>query len=204
MANQTILREMSENVVGIGGFLIIIVVATEAITRQSGHLIVHMAFGAENRAVRTVQRKSTGGNMIECSALPTRFVVAFSAFGWETERNVIGQLCCLEIRFVTGETFAWRSGKLFGVTCRAFGGFVGAAQFKNRVIKSHILIPGDCRGLVAIFAVQRKSSLLVIWIDRFVKFRDVAGKTGACGTGKFVALFADVAALAIRNCMSTG
>lgn len=165
------------HVVGIGGALVILLVAGIAGCRRSYELIINVATGAGHGGVRAGQGEA-GQVVVKAGRHPRRGGMAHLALLREAGGRVIGIVGVLEIlqvarnaqRAEVGELPADVAGLALQCGMRA-----GEGETAQRVVELRIR-PGD--GAVANGAVRGESAGHVIRIVSFLKIRHVAGRAG--------------------------
>ena len=169
--------ERRRDVVGVGGALVILLVAGVAGRGRVCVLPVDMATGAGHGGVRPGQGEA-GGVVIEAGRNPGCGAVAHLALLREARGRVIGIIGVLKILQVAGDTGRAQVGELpirMAALALQRGVRPGEGETGQRVVELSIG-PGSCA--VADGAVRRESGGGVIGIRRLLEVRHVARRTG--------------------------
>ncbi len=185
VAGGAIGGESGRDVIGVGGPLVILGVATVAIGGSACEFAVDVALRANDAYVRAGEWKRRF-RMIEIGSGPTGGVVAGGAIGWKSGRDVIRIRGSLKILGVATIAIGRSAGEfVVDVAERAGHAHVRAGQWKWRLgMIEYCACPTG--GVVAGGAVGREPSLNVIGIGCPLVILGVAGVAIGGGAREFV------------------
>ena len=202
MADETIRREASLNVIGILNTVEVVLVTGDAIARCSGEPVfmtlnaIEWDVGASQRELGLIVVKSRSGN-------PIVDVVANHTIPAETRLKVIGIHRGLVIGFVTSDAIGRCSCELLGVTARTIEPGMSANQLKFRRMLESAQFPTDIGYLVADLAIGGETGKDVIWFLGIGVIVEVTANTINRRKGEFIPLLVDVAIFTARRRMGT-